>query len=108
MRATLRARLLLIGQKKFGYPQIIAALQNAGAKRGISYEAPKRPDVERPEPTVALARGIRLLETSSAEFFRKSGCVACHHQSLVARAQALAKRAGVSINETAAKEKLLQ
>ena len=94
--------------EKFGYPEVIAVLEKAGAKRGIAYEAPKRPDVERPEPTVALARSIRLLETSSAEFFKKSGCVACHHQILVARAQALAKAAGVSINEAAAKAQLLQ
>jgi hypothetical protein len=99
---------LLDWAEKFCYPDVIATLKKSGAKRGLAYEAPKRPDVERQKPEVALASSIRLLQTSSAEFFKQSGCVGCHHQSLIARAQALAKAAGVSINEIAAKEQLSQ
>jgi ankyrin repeat protein len=94
--------------EKFGYPEVIAALKTAGAKRNVLYEAPKRPDVERPELRVAIARSIKLLETSGAEFFKQSGCVACHHQVLIARAQPLAKAAGVPVNEVAAKDQLAQ
>jgi ankyrin repeat protein len=94
--------------EKFGNPEVLAALKKAGAKRGISYDPPKLPDVQRPEPAVALTRSLQLLETSSAEYFKQSGCVGCHHQPLIARAQSLAKRAGVSIDETAAKQQLMQ
>jgi len=65
--------------EKFGYPQVIAELKKAGAKRGVPYQAPKRPDIERPDATIALTRSIKLLETSSATFFKESGCVGCHH-----------------------------
>ena len=94
--------------EKFGYPQVIAELKKAGAKRGVPYQAPKRPDIERPDATIALTRSIKLLETSSATFFKESGCVGCHHQPLIARAQYAAKAAGISINEAAAKEQLSQ
>ena len=68
----------------------------------------QRPDIERPDATIALTRSIKLLETSSATFFKESGCVGCHHQPLIARAQSAAKAAGISINEAAAKEQLSQ
>jgi ankyrin repeat protein len=93
---------------KFGYPDVIAALKNAGGKRGVQYDAPKLPSVDPPAPVMAIQRSIRLLEASGAEFFRKSGCTGCHHQPLIARAQAAARAVGVAINEAAAKEQTLQ
>src|SRR5205085_905142 len=41
-------------------------------------------------------------------FFRNSGCVACHAQNVIARAQAAARSAGLPVNEAAAKEQLQQ
>src|SRR5215471_18281707 len=38
--------------EKFGFPEVIAALKQAGAKHGVPYEAPQRPDCPRPEPAV--------------------------------------------------------
>lgn len=93
---------------KFGYPEILNVLKKAGAKHGVPYEAPKQPEAKRPTPKVAIARGIALLETTSATFFTRSGCVGCHHQPMVARAQFAAKAAGMPINESAAKEQLVQ
>jgi len=94
--------------EKFGYPDIIAELKKAGAKQGVKYAAPKRPIEERPQPAVALQRSLKLLETTSATFFKGSGCVGCHHQPLVARAQSHAKAAGISIGEEGAKEQTVQ
>jgi ankyrin repeat protein len=94
--------------EKFGYPEVIAALNKAGAKHGVPYTAPKRPDIARLEPAVSLSSSIGLLQKTSTEFFKQSGCVGCHHQPLIARAQRAAKAAGITINETAGREQLLQ
>jgi hypothetical protein len=94
--------------EKFGNPQIIAELKQAGAKNGKKYDAPDLPRQEAPEPTVALARAARLLETATSGFFKGSGCVSCHHQNLTARAQSAAGAAGISINEATLKEQTLQ
>ena len=98
--------------EKFGYPEVIAVLKKSGAKSGVRYEAPKMPprtgETDWPKPATALARSIALLETTGAQFFKESGCVGCHHQPLIARAQSMAKAAGISINEAAFKEQLGQ
>jgi hypothetical protein len=66
------------------------------------------PIQEPPQPAVALGRTLKLLEASSAAFFKGSGCVSCHHQNLIARTQAAAKLAGIAINEAVQKEQTLQ
>lgn len=94
--------------EKFGNPQVIAALNQAGAKHGIPYTAPKRPVTPQPEPAAAVSRSIGLLQKTSTEFFLQSGCVGCHHQPLIARAQRAANAAGIPVSEAPAKEQLLQ
>jgi hypothetical protein len=94
--------------EKFGYRDVVRTLTKSGAKHGVPYGAPKLPQAERPKPAEALARSIALLERSSAEYFKNSGCAGCHHQPLVARAQSRAKVAGISISEEAAKEQTVQ
>lgn len=94
--------------EKFGNPQVIAELKQAGAKNGKKYEAPHPPHQATLEPAVALDRATRLLETATAGFFKGSGCVSCHHQNLTARAQSAARAAGISINEVTLKEQSLQ
>jgi hypothetical protein len=94
--------------EKFGNPQAVAELKQAGAKTGRKYESPGRPQQDTPQPAVALARATRLLETTAAGFFKGSGCVSCHHQNLIARAQSAARASGVSIDEAIAKEQALQ
>jgi len=94
--------------EKFGNPQVIRLLKAAGAKKGVVYEAPRLPAAERPKPATALARSLTLLETSSGEFYKQSGCVSCHHQPLVARTQAMARSVGIQVNGIAEKEQLSQ
>jgi N-acyl-D-amino-acid deacylase len=94
--------------KKFGKPSVIAELKRAGAKEGRAYSAPGHPDQQRPEAAIALERATRLLEPTSKRFFEGSGCVSCHHQNYIARAQAAAKRAGIPQNDAAIKEQTLQ
>jgi ankyrin repeat protein len=94
--------------EKFGYPSIIAELKKAGGRRGVKYVAPKLAIGQRPQPAEAIQRALKLLETTSTKFFEGSGCVACHHQPLIARAQFHARAAGISISEQAAKEQTAQ
>jgi hypothetical protein len=94
--------------EKFGNPEVIGALKTAGARNGVSYNTPARPDAPPPNLKVALARSMDLLQRSSGEFFKQSGCVGCHHQPMTARAQHLAKEAGVPPSEDAAREQTLQ
>jgi ankyrin repeat protein len=94
--------------EKFGYPEVIAALKEAHAERGSEYHPPKPPEGAPADASQALKRSIPLLEKTSAEFFKQSGCVGCHHQPLVARAQFPAKSAGIAVNAGAAAEQLSQ
>ncbi len=94
--------------EKFRYPEVIAALKHAGATHGLAYEAPKRSAAPRPDPMTAVTRSMELLQKSSAQYFTRGGCVGCHHQPLIARAQQMAKAAGVPVNEAAAHEQVLQ
>lgn len=93
---------------RFGYRDILNELKKAGAKAGVAYQPPKFPDAPRPSAKLALERSIGLLEKTSGQFFRNSGCVGCHAQSATAQAQAAARSAGVPANEAAAKEQLQQ
>lgn len=94
--------------EKFGHPEVIAALKKAGARSGVAYSAPVKPEAPRPDVKLALARSMDLLQKSSVEFFKNGGCVGCHHQPMAARAQRLAKTAGIPVNEDAAREQMLQ
>jgi ankyrin repeat protein len=94
--------------RKFGYPEVVGTLEKSGARQGIPYTAPKPPAAGRPKPFEALARSVALLERSSAQFFKNSGCVGCHHQPLAARAQFYATAAGIGIGEEARKEQTAQ
>ena len=93
---------------KFGYPDVLAILKKAGAEPGTPYAPPKSPRTPRPETSVALARSMELLQKSSKQFFIQGGCVGCHHQPMIARAQRAAKAAGVPAGEADAREQLSQ
>ena len=94
--------------EKFGFPEIIAELKKAGAKNGHEHQPPQNPTHERPTTAVALGRALQLLETTSVKFFNGSGCVSCHHQNLVARAQSSARRTGLPVNESVEREQAMQ
>jgi hypothetical protein len=93
---------------KFGYPEPIALLTKAGAERRPVPAPPKAEAAERPQPRAAVARSVDLLQKSSAEFFTRGGCVGCHHQPMAARAQRVARDAGLAIDGAAARDQLAQ
>ena len=52
---------------------------------------------------VAAEKAVALLQASGPIFFKKSGCVACHHQSLTAMAVGLARERGFHVDEDLAR-----
>jgi ankyrin repeat protein len=92
---------------KFGNRHVIDVLKSSGARIGRAPVLPPRPESTGPRDVrEALGHSIALLQRSSTEYFKKSGCVGCHHQPLTAMAVTAARRAGVPIEETAATEQL--
>jgi ankyrin repeat protein len=101
-----RGETALDWARKFGSRPVIAALQTAGASEGAPYQAPPGPDRSTTRDTAkAVERSIALLQRSSAEFFKQSGCVGCHHQDVTAFAVRAARAAGMPLDETVARER---
>ena len=93
--------------RKFGSRPVIAALERAGAREGVPYQAPAAPDRSTTRDAAkAVEQSIALLERSSAEFFKQSGCVGCHHQDATAFAVRAARSAGIPLDEAVARERV--
>jgi len=102
-----RGETALDWARKFGSRPVIAALQKAGAREGVPYQAPPAPDRSTTRDAAkAVEQSIALLQRSSTEFFKQSGCVGCHHQDATAFAVRAARDAGIPLDEAAADERL--
>jgi ankyrin repeat protein len=102
-----RGETALDWARKFGSRPVIAALQKAGAKAGAPYQAPPAPAPSTTHDTAkAVEQSIALLQRSSAEFFKQSGCVGCHHQDATAFAVRAARAAGIPLDEALARERV--
>jgi ankyrin repeat protein len=102
-----RGETALDWARKFGSHPVIAALQKAGASEGAPYQAPAAPDRSTTRDTAkAVEQSIALLQRSSAEFFKQSGCVGCHHQDVTAFAVRAARTAGIPLDEAVARERV--
>jgi ankyrin repeat protein len=92
--------------KKFGNPEVIRLLQEAGAPASVEDHAAAAAAAEAGDARAALSKAVALLQRSSTEFFKESGCVGCHHQNFTAMAVGAARKAGARVDETAAEEQL--
>jgi ankyrin repeat protein len=54
----------------------------------------------------AIERSLPLIQEADVTFFRKSGCISCHHNSLTAMAVALARARGIRVDEEIAANQL--
>jgi hypothetical protein len=54
----------------------------------------------------AIERSLPLLQEVDVEFIKHTGCVSCHHNSVVAMAVATARANGYAVNETTARSQL--
>ncbi len=81
---------------KFGSRTTVDTLKAAGAQTGTEYRAPVHKTAVSRTPKQAVDSALGLLQHSSAEFFRQSGCVGCHHQPITLMALAAAKSSGLA------------
>ncbi len=90
---------------KFGNPEVISMLRDAGAHPGDAYVKPAL-HLPKTAPTAAEAirKSMPLLQRSSTVFLERSGCVGCHHQPMAARAVQGARSAGIGVDEAAARD----
>jgi len=87
--------------RKFGNPKVIAVLTAAGARAGVPFTPPERAGSAK-VLAQAVETSTNLLQRSSAEFFRLSGCVGCHHQPFTSMAVAAARGGGIKVDDAAA------
>lgn len=82
--------------RKYRDPEILAALEKAGASGHEIPTAPARPADYRPQPREAIERATALLAASSEKFFPEGGgCVGCHHQPMAGSTFAALRAAGL-------------
>jgi len=91
---------------KFNHPEVLEALRKAGAEPLAKYAAPKLRAVDAPSTARAVEKSVALLQKTSSEFFKQSGCVGCHHQPAAAFAVSAARANGFRVDETASREQL--
>jgi ankyrin repeat protein len=86
---------------KFNQPEIMKLLGAEGlqpAQETIIPAAAKKIDL--PD---AIGRSVALLQSTSTEYFKQSGCVGCHHQPMIGLAVEHAVKHGVPVNDPARK-----
>jgi ankyrin repeat protein len=92
--------------KKFGNPEVIGLLQKAGGEAAQSAETAGTATSPAADAKTAIGKSVALLQGSTTEFFKESGCVSCHHQNFTAMAVKAARRVGVHVDDAAAEEQL--
>jgi ankyrin repeat protein len=91
---------------KFGETPVVALLKREGAtaKPPVTTPSPKTAIVDLP---MAIARSTALLEaTSSAQFFAKGGCAACHAQNIMDVAASVLRPKGILLDDKEAASRL--
>lgn len=98
-------RTPLFFAKRLGRTSIVDALEKAG---GTSEAEPtvSAPLAKSTTPREAVQRSLPLLQRTAVEFYRKSGCVSCHHNSLTAMTVAAARTKGLAVDEAHARAEL--
>lgn len=89
---------------KYGDPDVLSMLRAEGAHGAGKVDAPEHPKTAPRTVQAAVETAAALLERSATEFFRQSGCVGCHHQSLTLAAVNAARGGGAKVDEAAARE----
>ncbi|HSP66255.1 MAG TPA: ankyrin repeat domain-containing protein, partial [Bryobacteraceae bacterium] len=89
---------------KFADPEVIRSLK--GTPKDLA--KPVRVSDQLPDTRTAIARSIHLLESTSDQFFKKSGCFACHEQPPAEFAAGAARAKGIPVDENASRERIRQ
>jgi ankyrin repeat protein len=89
---------------KFADPEVIRSL--GGTPKNLA--TPVQLSDQLPDTRTAIARSMHLLESTTDQFFKKSGCFACHEQPPAEFAAAAARAKGIPVDEKASHERVLQ
>ena len=90
--------------RKFGNPKVIALLEKHGAKAASTHREASGEPAPAADSRAALVRSAGLIQKSATEFFRQSGCPACHNVSVSGMMLAPLRNAGVPLDEKAIDE----
>jgi ankyrin repeat protein len=89
--------------RKFGNPAILRILEASGAK-GSAVEDHSGIAAPAKDARMAVSRAVPLIQNSGMEFFRQSGCPACHNVGTSGLALQSVRSAGLTYDEKAAAE----
>ena len=102
----LSGRTALDLAKLHGKTPVVDLLRKAGAQEAND----PAPPVLKPKPTgsvrAAVERSLPALQRADVAFFRRSGCVSCHNNSLTAMTLAAARKSGFMFDEEIARKQL--
>jgi ankyrin repeat protein len=91
--------------RRLGHTPVVDILVNAGATTANAADSMVTM-VQGNTSRDAIARSLPLLQRTALQFYEKSGCVSCHHNSLTAMTVAAARRKGFAVNEGSAHQEL--
>src|SRR5579862_4696388 len=89
-----------------GHTPAVDLLIKAGATDSGELSGPAAKPSPATSPQAAVARSLPLLQRTDVTFLRKAGCVSCHSNSLTAMAVARARRNGIPVDDTIARNQL--
>ncbi len=89
--------------RKFNHPAVLSVLSGANIPSKMPPAPPAR-TLEPNSPRAAIDQAMASVGRSSAGFFKEGGCVACHHQVMAIRSWSALHKAGVTADETPAKQ----
>lgn len=90
--------------RKFNHPAVLNVLAGANIPSKMPAPPPPSRTLAPNGPRAAMEQGMGLVGKASGDFFKEGGCVACHHQAMAIRAWAAMHKAGVTADETPAKQ----
>jgi len=87
-------------------PEVVDLLVKAGATTTRRDAMPPKTFVPNNSRRAAVSRSLPLLQKAAVEFYRKSGCVSCHHNALTAMSVAAAAAANFPVDDTLRRKEL--
>jgi ankyrin repeat protein len=91
--------------KKHGQTAIVALLaRGSGEQSARGPERAPATNHQLADLKMALTKSVTLLQSAGPTFFAKTGCIACHQQSVASLAVAAARQRGFAVDERIARE----
>jgi ankyrin repeat protein len=92
--------------RRNGTTPVVEFLQKAGAAESNAADAVSATPQPASSVRAAAQRSIPPLQRADLAFFRKSGCISCHNNSLTMMTLTVARRNRIPVNEEAAQSQL--